>query len=243
MKKVVVITGATAGLGLSLAAKFLQSGDQVFGISRTKKHWTSARKRLGRTKQLELFQLDVTSESDVAKFFDKLRKRTKRVDVVINNAGYVDVLTPVDRLTLAEFQSNIDHNLISTFLMCKYAIPVFRKQGGGLLVNISSMAGKRAVPKLAAYSAAKFGVVALTQAIAKENEGARWKCFAVCPGGINTQMRAKIFGRADSERQQSADFVANVIVQAVNSQIQVESGGDIVIRHGKITAVNPLPEA
>ena len=111
MKKVVVITGATTGLGLSLAAKFLQSGDQVFGISKTKKHWASARKRLGHTKQLELFQLDVTSESGVARFFDKLKKQTKRVDVVINNAGYVDLLTPVDRLTLTEFRNNIEAKL------------------------------------------------------------------------------------------------------------------------------------
>ena len=243
MKKVVVITGATTGLGLSLAAKFLELGDHIFGISKTKKHWASARKRLGHTKQLELFQLDVTSESGVARFFDKLKKQTKRVDVVINNAGYVDLLTPVDRLTLTEFRNHIDLNLISTFLMCKYAIPIFRKRGSGQLVNISSMAGKRAVPKLAAYSAAKFGVVALTQAIAKENEGAGWKCFAVCPGGINTQMRAKIFGRADSAKQQSADFVANIIFQVANGQIKVESGGDVVIRHGKITAINPLPEA
>ena len=127
--------------------------------------------------------------------------------------------------------------------MCKYTLPLLKEQKRGWIINIASMAGKRAVPSLGAYSVAKFGVTALTQSIAKENPSAGFRCITVCPGGMNTEMRAKLFGRKDAERQQSADFVADKILEILDGKIQVESGGDLVIRHGRITAINPLPEA
>jgi NAD(P)-dependent dehydrogenase (short-subunit alcohol dehydrogenase family) len=105
------------------------------------------------------------------------------------------------------------------------------------------MAGKRAVPRLFAYSAARSGILALSQCVAKENADAGLKCITVCPGGMNTRMRADLFGREDAEKQQSPDFVADVIFKVIQDEIQVESGGDIVIRHGKITTVEPCPAA
>ncbi len=146
--------------------------------------------------------------------------------------------------SLAELQNNLTHNLVSAFLVCKATLPIFRKQKKGVIINISSMAGKRAVPRLSAYSASKFGIVALSQAIAKENADlVELKCFTVCPGGMNTEMRAKLFGREDAERQQTPEFVAEKIMEVLEGEIDVESGGDIVIRHGQITAINPLPGA
>ena len=103
------------------------------------------------------------------------------------------------------------------------------------------MAGQRAVPRLAVYSAAKFGVLALSQAVAKENANIDFKCLTVCPGGMNTEMRANLFGWEDASRQQSPAFVADTIYDIYRNKIKVESGGDIVIRHGKVTAIHPCP--
>ena len=105
------------------------------------------------------------------------------------------------------------------------------------------MAGVRAVPRLSAYSASKFGVLALTQAIAKENEASKIKCIAVSPGGMNTEMRSKLFGRKDAVKQQSPDFVADKIFKIANDKIKLSSGENIIIRHGKITGIQSLPEA
>jgi len=243
MSRIVIITGASSGLGLSLAKRFTELGDEVLGISRTKIHWPETKKQLRGKKNFSLIQLDVTSEQAVKQLLNRIYKAKKRVDILINNAGYAARSVSTEKLTLSEFNKNIEHNLISTFLMCKYTIPIFQRQGKGLMINISSMAGKRAVPRLVAYSVSKFGVVALTQAIAKENEGSGWKCFTVCPGGMNTEMRAKLFGRADARRQQSSNFVADIIMKVVDGKIRVSSGGDIVIRHGKVTAINALPPA
>ena len=149
----------------------------------------------------------------------------------------------IEKDTLRNFRRNLDVNLVAVFLISKYALPHLKKQKRALIVNISSMAGKRAVPRLAGYSASKFGVLAISQAIAKENPRGNIKCFAVCPGGMNTEMRAKIFGRKDAEEQQSPEFVAEVTMKAIEGKIKVDSGGDIVIRHGKVTAINPVPAA
>ena len=95
------------------------------------------------------------------------------------------------------------------------------------------------MPGLFSYSASKFGVLALSQCIAKENENSKLKCFTVCPGGMNTPMREKVF--KDAAKQQSPEFVAEVIMEAICGDLRVDSGGDIVIRNGKITALNPVP--
>ena len=86
-------------------------------------------------------------------------------------------------------------------------------------------------------------MLALSQAIAKENANGSLKCITVCPGGMNTTMRSKLFGKKDASKQQSPDFVAEVISNIVDGKISVQSGGDIVIRHSKITQITPPPAA
>jgi len=239
----VIISGAGSGLGLSLADRFVKRGDVVYGLTRTRRNWKQARARVGSNPHFHLLQVDVTSERAVRKLFAQIRRQKEPIDVLINNAGYSNRLCRLEKETLSEFQKNLTSNLLSVFLMCKHALPLFLKQRSGWIVNISSMSGKRAVPLLGAYSASKFGVVALSQSLAKENPKAGFKCVTVCPGGMNTSMRAKLFGKEEAARQQSTDFVAEKIMEIVEERLPVESGGDVVIRHGQVTAVNPPPSA
>ncbi len=186
-------------------------------------------------------KLDLTSDVQVKRFAARLKKKVKRIDLLINNAGTGGKLLRLEDMPVAGYHQVMNGNLLSVFLMCKYFIPAFRKQKKGMIMNISSMAGQRAVPKVAVYSAAKFGVIALSQAVAKENADAGLECITVCPGGMNTEMRAGLFGQEDASKQQTPEFVAGVIFDVYQNQIEVESGGDIVIRHGKITAIHPCP--
>lgn len=241
MDRVVIITGASRGLGLHLVCKFLENGDMVFGVTRTKESWSEAKRSVRNSNQLFLYQVDLTSEKKVSAFLKTVIKRKGRIDILINNAGYGGKVERVEAITGSEFQRHLNTNLLSQFYMCKHAIPRFRSQHGGLIVNIASMAGKRAVPRLAAYSASKFGVLALSQCIAKENADSGLKCITICPGGMNTKMRSDLFGEEDAKSQQSADYVADVIVNVVNDKTHVESGGDVIIRHGKMTAINKSP--
>lgn len=239
MPKGVLITGASRGLGLALTCKFLADGWRVYGLSRTKKYWKSAYAKLPANANVLFLALDLTSEPQVKKLASKFKK--KSLDLVINNAGYGGDLLRIEETSVAEYQKIMNGNMLSAFLVCKHFVPLMRKQKSGTVFNISSMAGQRAVPKLAAYSMAKFGVIALSQAVAKENLDIPIKCLTICPGGMNTEMRAKIFGKDDAARQQSTEFVSQTIIDVYENKIPVESGGDIVIRHGKITAIHPCP--
>ena len=238
---VAIITGASRGLGLALTRRFLEAGWRVFGISRTRRHWKSALKHFPSLEKVSFHRVDLTAEAQVRRFASQFK--TKKVDLLINNAGYGGKLLRTEETPVAEYHKILDGNLLSVFLMCKYFVPVFRKQKKGVIMNVSSMAGQRAVPRVAVYSASKFGVIALSQAVAKENADVNLKCLTVCPGGMNTEMRASLFGREDALKQQSAEFVAKTVFDVYEDKIKVESGGDIVIRHGKITAIHPCPQA
>jgi len=240
VKRTVVITGASRGLGLALAKQFVALGDTVFGISRTRKHWPAAKKAVP-SNRFTLLSGDLTSEQTVKALLARIRRKAGSIDILINNAGYSAPLASVEKVPLQEFREYFKQNLETAFLMCKYAIPEMKKQSWALIINVSSMAGVRAVPRLAAYSASKSGVIALSQAVAKENAQTGLQCITVCPGGMNTEMRKSLFGAEDAARQQTADFVANVIARITEGKIEVLSGGHIIIRHSKITGIFPPP--
>src|SRR3990167_5598379 len=229
MNRTVLISGAGSGLGLALSKFFLESGDRVFGVTRTRRHWPAAKKYLGSQKNFKLLQKNLNSETPVRDLFRKIKKEAGTLNILIHCAGYANRPLRTDRETLRGFHENLSHNLLTTFLMYKHGAPLLRSKPNGWLINISSYAGKRAVPFLAAYSASKFGVVALSQAIAKENPESGFKCITVCPGGMNTEMRRKLFGEVDASKQQSPEFVAGKIMEIVEGKIAVESGGAVVI--------------
>lgn len=237
--KVALVTGATSGLGLAVTRRLLAAGYAVHGVSRTQNAWDQARTSVGENKHFTLHQHDLSDEKAVKTLIANVITDHPHIDLLINSAGYAGPLVRTEAETLAEFEHTLRHNLTTTFLVCKYALPSICSSHG-TIVNVASMAGVRAVPRLAAYSASKFGVLALSQAIAKENEQVM-RCFTVCPGGINTPMRERLFGTEDAERQQSADYVADVMMQAVTGTLAVDSGGDIIVRHGQITAIRPVP--
>jgi NAD(P)-dependent dehydrogenase (short-subunit alcohol dehydrogenase family) len=242
MPRIIVITGASRGLGLALAKKFIDLGDTVFGISRTRRYWPVARKAVP-SGRFKLLAGDITSEKKVKTLLAGIKRRAGRIDILINNAGYCAPLAPVEKVSLKEFREHFKQNLDSAFLMCKYAIPIMKKQPHALIMNVSSMAGTRAVPRLVSYSAAKFGLLALSQAIAKENPETGLHCITVCPGGMNTEMRRELFGSEDAARQQTPEFVADLMAQIADGKIPVLSGGHIIIRYSKITGVFPPPAA
>ncbi|OGW72613.1 MAG: hypothetical protein A2Y02_00325 [Omnitrophica bacterium GWA2_52_12] len=238
----VLITGASRGLGLALTERFAALGVRVFAVSRTRRHWKQALERIQNKNLVTWLACDVTDETAVKALFQKILRQAP-LSLVINNAGYGGRLETIDKTPAKEFDLHMAQNLRSVFLVTKYALRTFKKEGRGRLINISSMAGTRAVPKLASYSAAKFGVIALTQAAVKENADSRFWAVTVCPGGMNTEMRRSLFGAEDAAKQQSPEFVADKIIEIVEGALPVDNGSTIVIRHGKVGAITPMPGA
>lgn len=139
--------------------------------------------------RLQAFPCDVTREGDVEELFAQVRAKFSRVDVAVNCAGLGIGLTPVVDLTLKDWNVNIEVMATGAFLFAREAARQLLEQGtGGRIVTISSQAGKTGMPLLAAYSAAKFAVIGLTQSLAVELGPEGITVNAVCPGTIDTPL-------------------------------------------------------
>ncbi len=234
-----LVTGASRGLGLELSKQLIGKGWQVFGVSRSQTHWTSAKKKVP-SKNFHLIDADVSSEHSVAELFHAIKKTNPKIDLLVNSAAYGGRLQKIEDTSAEEFEKHLKQNLLSVFLMCRAALPFLKKSQAPLVMNVSSMAGVRGVPKIAGYSASKFGVLAMTEVLAKEN--LEWlKVVTICPGGMNTKMRSDLFGKVDSARQQTPAFVSEKMMQILNNEIPILTATHVVIRHGKITQIMVPP--
>jgi meso-butanediol dehydrogenase/(S,S)-butanediol dehydrogenase/diacetyl reductase len=180
--KVALVTGASRGIGAAIAQRFARDGAQVVGVSRT---------RSGREEGVELVQADMSRPDDVARLVEEVVQRHGRLDVLVNNAAVEHEGTVVDT-TAEEWDHVMAVNLRSVFLGAKHAIPHLR-QTGGVIVNIASVDGLWAEPSLAAYCAAKGGVIALTRAIAIDHGHEGVRCVCICPSYVATDMLEQFY--------------------------------------------------
>ena len=237
--KVVVITGGGRGLGKELAKTLAREGSRVIICSRNRTELSKVCLEVSnKNGSCEYFVVDVSDKKQVNKFIDDVVTRYRKIDVLINNAGYVHEWETIENTPEKEMERCFETNVYPIFYFLKKVIPLMKKQNEGTVINISSMAGKRGVPNLAAYSASKFAVIGLTQAVAKEVNNTGIYCITVCPGGMNTSMREKVLGSEDAKGQQDPKVVGDVIKSILIGKIKVPHGGDISIRYGEISAID-----
>lgn len=204
MRVVVVAGGARAGgMGRAVAESFLRLGDAVvlsdvgapleshpeYEVAPVD-HLRAAAAELGALGQVMPVPCDVTDEEQVCALFDAAVAAHGRVDVVVNCAGLAIGLRPVTELSLRDWQVNIDVMATGAFLVGREAARRMVPQGAGRIITIASQAGKTGQPMLAAYSAAKFAVIGLTQSMAGELGQYGITVNAICPGTIDTPLLA-----------------------------------------------------
>jgi len=142
---------------------------------------------------------DVTREADWEAVIALVSERFGRLDVLVNNAG-IAVLKPIEQITLADWHRQIEVNLTSVFLGCRYGLGAMRASGGGSIINISSVAGLVGLANCAAYGASKGGVRLLSKTVAIEGGPQGVRCNSVHPGVIWTNMQAQAAGTRDPSR-------------------------------------------
>ena len=226
--KIVVLTGASSGIGYSLLNYFVKEGARVYGSSRNERELTTESKQ-----ECNFELLDLADELNVEKYVKTILQKENRIDILINNAGVAHNLALVEEIDSEMLNSVVRDNLLPTFNMMKYTIPIMKKNNSGTIINISSRAGRRAVPKLSAYTAAKFAVRGLTESVAKELQDTGIKCISNSTAGVNTGMRAMVFGQEDAEKQQDTSRINEVISRILSGSLDVSNGSDIVIIKGK----------
>lgn len=166
-RNIVLVAGASSGLGLAVAGYLFKRGYTVYAGARSFKTDSTEQNPEGRKGILNKVYLDVTDQASIDRVIQQIIDREGRLDVLVNCAAII-VLGPVEEISMEEYRGVIETNLFGTLRMCKGAIPIMRKQGNGLIVNFSSALGILAIPYQSAYIASKFAVEGLTEALSME---------------------------------------------------------------------------
>ena len=188
--KVALVTGSARGLGWEMIQAFAQEGAKVVICDLSQADVDGAPVRLGLPSEKVLaVKADVTLERDVSDLLSRTLEKFKRLDIVVNNAGFAWPRGGPVNLELAETPLDVrlkilDTNLNGTFLCSREALKIMRQQGAGSIINISSPQGKKGKLLRGPYCAAKFGVEGLTQVLALENAAYNIKVNCLDPGGI-----------------------------------------------------------
>jgi short-subunit dehydrogenase len=217
--KVVVITGASMGIGEAIAKEFLDCGANVVFSSRDLQRAEAARQRVGSTDRSVAVACDVTKASDLETLLSKTLARFQRIDVWVNNAGY-GLMDSVESMDMSACRRMFDTNVFGTLDAMQLVIPLMRKQASGTIINIASTAGHIAVPFMAAYCATKHALRAIGNATRIELRGTGVNVLTVCPGYISTDFSVNaVKGKqplrlaAAAKRGISADRVARAVVR------------------------------
>jgi 3-oxoacyl-[acyl-carrier protein] reductase len=213
MDRIVMITGSTRGIGFSTAAEFLKNGDRVAIFCRHKEHVTKALRYLaGLGERQNIFGLvgDVRRARDVKRIVAQCLKHFGRIDILINNAG-IAAYKEIEETSEKDWNDILDTNLKGCFLFMRQVIPVMKKQGKGIIINISSGLGVSGEAKFSAYCASKFGVIGLTQSVADEMAGTGLWVYAVLPGAVNTKLISDIGLEMDPSERLAPEYVAKKI--------------------------------
>lgn len=192
--KVVLITGATSGIGRAAAIQFAAEGARVAFCGRREARGREVEAAIaGAGAQAMYVRADVLVESQVQAFVDRVMSRWGRIDVAFNNAG-ITIEKPLHEYTAEEFDRVVGTDLRGVFLAMKYEIPHMIAGGGGTIVVTSSSNALATTSKRAAYSAAKRGLVGLVQAAALDYADAKIRINALVPGTTDTELVRRAAG-------------------------------------------------
>jgi NADP-dependent 3-hydroxy acid dehydrogenase YdfG len=238
--KVVVVTGASAGIGKAIEIKLAENGVKVVLGARNTEQLERIVEEIKRNGGEALFaKTDVSNKADLVQLVNLAIMEFGKLDVIVNNAG-VARLSRIDELDIDGWDEMIDINIKGTLYGMAAAIPVFKGQQSGHIVNIISTSGIKIVPTQSVYAGTKNAVRTITEAFRQESDGSI-RITGISPGYIKTDFAVKSVNAEDikiaaSEAVQqlaiSPEAIANAVIYAISQPKDVEVG-EIVIRPSK----------
>lgn len=242
--KVVIITGASSGIGREAALLFAKEGASVIATARRAER---LQELVQASKDFEgtIMPLagDVSKEEDLDKIIDVTMENFGRIDVLVNNAGILDDFTPISNLSDELWDNVIKVNLTSPMSLCRKAVQIMLEQKSGNIINVSSVGGIYGSRAGAAYTASKHGLVGLSKNIGYmyANDGIR--CNVVCPGGVDTEITENLHadefgvgrvmaGANNSPRSGSSEEIANTLLFLASDDSSLVNGATIVADAG-----------
>ena len=182
-KKIIISAGAS-GIGWATAKVCLDKGATVFICDIDEKYLAKTKKHKLNNKKLFIYKCDAANETDVKELFNKINKKTKKIDCLINNVGIAGPTGTIEKLKSKDWENTLKVNVISHFYFTKLAIPMLKKNNGGSIINISSTAGIMGFALRSPYAASKWAIIGLTKTLAIELGKFKIRVNAVCPGTI-----------------------------------------------------------
>ena len=222
--KTILITGGAGGLGFVMTEVLLKNKANVVMLDVAA---DAGNKKLEDLKRagydtVSFMQIDVTKEEDWKRVVDNTVERYGKIDVLVNNAG-INIRKPIEEMNISEWNTMMSVNTGSVFLGCKYVIPIMKKQGGGAIINTSSvcgLVGHKYTPE--AYTASKGAVTLLTKAVASRYAQFGIRCNSIHPSTVDTPLvqtlfkdparKAERLGEVPLGRLCSAQDVANAVL-------------------------------
>jgi len=251
-RRVVLVIGASRGIGAGIATAFADTGSQLVlaardgdALDRVAGHIAT---RVSEPAALT-HPLDVTDEDAVRRLVDDIQNLFGRLDVAVNGAGgSLRPPAPLQRWSAAEFEATIAANLTGTFLAMKYELDLMARTGGGAIINLSSTAGQQPVAGLAGYVAGKYGVEGLTRVAALDNAAAGIRVNAIAPGPILTEHLAASGGQAQAAaaaavplgRLGTVDDVAAAALWLASPDSGFITGTTVTIDGGRLAGTPPF---
>jgi NAD(P)-dependent dehydrogenase (short-subunit alcohol dehydrogenase family) len=197
--KVVLVTGGTSGIGKTTAIEFARAGAKVVLTGRREKEGAEVVRQIEKLGGDAAFvRADIAKDADVKAMVDFTVKKYGKLDVAFNNAG-VEWKGPLDQATEAEYRRIFDINVWGVLNSMRHEIPLMLKNGGGAIVNTSSVAGHAGLAGVSVYIASKHAVEGLTKAVALEFAKQNVRINAVAPGPIATEMWDRFAGEASDQ--------------------------------------------
>lgn len=226
--QVAVVTGAGRGIGAATARRLASLGAAVVLTGRSPTPLQATASQITADGgQSQIMQCDVSNLKSVQSLASFVEQNFGRLDILVNNAGVGSFSTPLHELTPEEWEKVLNTNLRGIYYCIRSFAPMMIRAKTGHIVNISSLAGKNALPNGAAYAASKWGLNGLTYSVAEELRPHNIRVSVVCPGSVNTELSPHT-GK-DSNKMLQPDDVAHVVAMLV-TQAPQSFASEVLIR-------------
>lgn len=218
-QKIALITGGGSGIGAAIAARLASLGTTTIVTGRTRSRLDETASRIRSSgSQCEAIPCDVSEWTSVAALAARVQQTFTRLDILVNNAGTSGPGGPLHTMPEEKWDAIMNTNLRGVFHTLRAFVPMMIANGGGHIVNISSIAGKNALPNGAAYAASKWGLNGLSYSVAEELRGHNIRVSVVCPGSTHTDFSPHTGKSPDKMLQ--PDDVAHVVAMLVTQSPQ-----------------------
>jgi len=221
MSKVILITGASSGMGRATAELFASIGYTVYAATRDIKAFD-------KNSSINAIEMDLTSQKSIDEAIEQIVKKHKRIDILVNNAGY-GLVSSVEAVSEEEMIKQYDINVFGLLRVTKRVIPAMREQKSGIIINISSFLGRIGLPLLALYNSSKYAVEGITDSLRYELKDFGIRVHSIMPGFFDTKfarenlvVNTKTFDETSPYKELVSNLAPTIVEQINNGNSATE---------------------